>query len=394
LIAFYGTSNPKLQKALIDLCFFKDSSSIPLIDAAINKDQLSGEQIRMLPFVYTKSSLEGFSPFSKSRIKGMYKHTLCRNYALLAKAAQFKKELNAHGYKKVIFLKGIAQILSEQKNFGQRPMADIDVLVPGFSDDFEKAMSFIRNGGYTIGSSGLREVSIINDKKAEFDIHWYLAHGALKQLTINKIVDKAEIINYRGTEMTVPCFEHQLAHVIVHGVFAPTLTYDARWIMDAIDLLTKKQKIDTEVFLDFVKDFSLPSKVKYGIDLIIENIKSETLVNKKALREISKHIKPANNLLGYFYNQKPMPNVVFTDRKEQYSWVKSGICTHIIEPVIVAKYNRKSYLQSFALTLKFPPPSLFKAISLISIKIFSRMLHRLSVILKIPKKIFLPKKGF
>ena len=387
MIAFYGTSNPKLQKALIDLCFFKDSSSIPLIDAAINDDQLSGEQIRMLPFVYAKSSLEKFSAFSKSRIKGMYKHTLCRNYALLAKAVQFKKELDAHGYKKVIFLKGIAQILSEQKNFGQRPMADIDVLVPEFSNDFEKAMSFIKNGGYTIGSSGLREVSIVNDKKAEFDIHWYLAHGALKKITINKIVDRAEMINYCGNDMLVPCFEHQLAHVIVHGVLAPTLTYDARWVMDAIDLLTKKQEIDTEVFLDFVKDFSLPSKVKYGIDLIIENIKSETLINKKALREISRNITPANNLLSYFYNQKPRPNVVFSDYRKQYSWIKSGICTHIIEPLIVARYNHKSYLESFALTLKFPPPSLFKTISILSVKIYSRLFFRLSVILNIPKNL-------
>lgn len=316
----------------------------------------------------------------------MYKHTLCRNYALLAKAVKFKKELDAHGYKKVVFLKGIAQILSEQKNFGQRPMADIDVLVPEFSDDFEKAMSFIKNGGYTIGSSGLREVSIINDKKAEFDIHWYLAHGALKKITISKIVDRAETINYRGTDMLVPCFEHQLAHVIVHGVLAPTLTYDARWVMDTIDLLTKKQNIDTKVFLDFVKDFSLPSKVKYGIDLIIENIKSETLIDKKALREISKKIEPSGTLLTYFYNQKPRPNIVFYEYKKQTSWIKRGICTHIIEPIIVAKCNRKSYLESFALSLKFPPTSLYQTLYLLFVKIYKRFLHSLSTTLKIPRK--------
>jgi hypothetical protein len=386
LIAFYGKSNPKLQKALLDLCFFCDSSSIPIIDNAINEDTLSGEQVRMLPLIYTKSSLEGFSPFAKSRIRGMYKHTLCRNYSLLAKAVEFKKELNEYGYKNVIFLKGIAQILSEQQNFGQRPMADIDVLIPEFSNDFEKAMSFIKSHGYTIASSGLREVSIINDKNAEFDIHWYLAHGALKQITINKIVDKAEIINYRGNDMLVPCYEHQLAHVIVHGVFAPTLTYDARWVMDALDLLTKKEKIDTELFLDFVKDFSLPSKIKYGIDLIIENIKSETLINKKALREISKNIKTTNNLLSYFYNQKPRPNVVYSEHKKKYSWVKSGICTHIIEPIIVSRCNRKSYLQSFALTLQFPPASVYQALYLLLVKVYMRFLHRLSIILKVPQK--------
>jgi hypothetical protein len=105
------------------------------------------------------------------------------------------------------------------------------------------------------------------------------------------------------------------------------------------------------------------------------------------MKEISRNISPANNLLSYFYNQKPRPNVVFSDYRKQYSWIKSGICTHIIEPLMVAGYNRKSYLESFALTLKFPPPSLFKAISLMSVKIYSRLFYRLSVILKIPKNL-------
>lgn len=391
MIEFYGQANPRLQKAIINLCFYNDSSGIALIDKAIIDDKLSGEQVRMLPLLYNKTSLERFSTFSRSRIRGMYKHTLSRNHLLLIEAIKFKKKLNASGYEKVLFLKGAALLFYEQRNFGQRPMADIDVLVPDFSDDFDKAISFINNFNYKINSCGLREVSIVNDKKIEFDIHWYLAHGALKKRTVDKMLGRAIKVHYYDTDILVPCYEHQLAHLIVHGVFAPTLTYDARWVIDAIDLLSYKHRIDPNVFLDFVEDFTFPSKIKYGIDLIVENIKSNTLINKKALREISENIKPANNWLGYFYNQKARPNLAFSEDKKQNSWIKSGICTHIIEPIIVARYNRRSYLESFALALKFPPPSICQAFYLLFIKIYSRFFYRLSIILKISQKKILKK---
>ena len=73
MISFYGDANPELQRAIIDFCFCQKKDGVPIIDQAIINDSLSGEQLRMLPLIYTKSSILEFSTFSQSRIKGMYK---------------------------------------------------------------------------------------------------------------------------------------------------------------------------------------------------------------------------------------------------------------------------------------------------------------------------------
>jgi hypothetical protein len=376
VISYYGVSNPTLQKAIIDLCFYGDNSGVHLIDEAIVSDTLSGEQLRMLPMVYLKSDLDNFSMYARSRIKGMYKHTLCRNHSLLVSGAEFQKKVYAAGYKKVIFLKGVAHLLYAKKNLGQRPMADIDILIPDFIEDIQKSMSFIEDEGYEIKSFGAREISVVDKNNNEFDIHWYLNHGALKKITVDKMLTKAVPITYLGNDILVPCYEHQLGHLFVHGVFAPTLTYDARWIIDIIDLLSFNEKIDPDIFLDFIEDFTLPSKIKYAIDLILNNVSPELQFDRESLEKISGKIQSGNHLLEYFYNQKPRPNLPFFENKKKYSWIKSGICTHIIEPMIVARHNKVSFYRSLALTFGFPPPPLGKVFLLMIDKIYQRLFYR------------------
>ena len=381
MISYYGVSNPKLQEAFINLLFYSNHSGVSIIDKAVLNDALSDEQLRMLPFVFTKTKLHEFSPYTRSRIRGMYKHTLCRNHYLILKAIEFQKKLNAKGYQKIIFLKGIAHLLYLKENLGQRPMADIDILIPDFVEDIEKSKVFIKDEGFEIKSFGIREVSIVDKNNNEFDIHWYLNHGALKKITVDKILSKSKTINYLGNYILVPCYEHQLAHLFVHGTFAPTLTYDARWVVDILDLLSFNEKIDPNIFLDFIEDFTLPSKIKYGIDLILKNVDKKFQFDRKSLEEISTKIQSRNYLFEYFYNQKPRPNIPFSEVKNSYSWIKSGICTHIIEPLIINQYNKVSFFKSLGFTFGFPPPSLPKVFFLLIIKIFQRLISRVRLII-------------
>lgn len=376
MISYYGISNPSLQEAIINLCFYEDQSGVSIIDEAISNDALSGEQMRMLPMLFTKAPLHQFSTYSQSRIKGMYKHTLCRNHFLLLEAINFQKQLKLSGYKKVIFLKGVAHLLYAKKNLGQRPMADIDILIPEFINNIEKSLSFIEQENFEIKSFGAREVSIVNRKHSEFDIHWYLNHGALKKITIDKMIAKSITIKYLNYDLLVPCYEHQLAHLLVHGVFAPTLTYDARWIIDVLDLLSFNENINPDIFLDFINDFTLPSKIKHAIDLVLNHADPKLKFDRKSLEEVSKRIQSRKYFLEYFYDQKPRPNIAFFENKKNFSWVKSGICTHIIEPIMISRFNNVPFLKSLGLTLGFPPPSLGKIIYLIFDKIYQRLFYK------------------
>ena len=74
----------------------------------------------------------------------MYKHTLYRNHLLLSKAIDINNKLKLFGFEPVIFIKGIPSILANKKYLGQRPMSDIDLLVPAFNNDFQKSIAFIK----------------------------------------------------------------------------------------------------------------------------------------------------------------------------------------------------------------------------------------------------------
>jgi hypothetical protein len=242
-------------------------------------------------------------------------------------------------------------------------------------------MAFIRDEGYEIKSFGIREVSIVDKNNTEFDIHWYLNHGALKKITVDKILSKSITIDYLGDNILVPCYEHQLGHLFVHGIFAPTLTYDARWVIDVVDLLSLNEKIDPDIFIDFIGDFTLPCKIKYAIDLVLNNVGHELQFDRNSLEEISSKIQSKNYLLEYFYNQKPRPNVAFFEEKNSYSWIKSGICTHIIEPFIINRYNKVSFFKSLGFTFGFPPPSISRVFFLLINKIFQRLCSRMKSII-------------
>ena len=305
----------------------------------------------------------------------MYKHTLYRNHLLLSKAIDINNKLKLFGFEPVIFIKGIPSILANKKYLGQRPMSDIDLLVPAFNNDFQKSIAFIKENNYSIRSFGCKELTITDPKGTEYDIHWYLNNGALKKATAKKLFKHSTAISYQGSTLTLPCFEHRLALVILHGVFSSTLTYDARWVIDTLELLTEQQQLDADIFLDFICDFTLPAKIKYGIDLIVTHCPPELTINQKALIAISQRINAKNPFLDFFYDHKPRPNLEFIDNKKGSSWIKSGICTHIIEPVIIAKNNQVNLLEAIGLTVQFPPPSLFNIIKLIVTKIFQRIVY-------------------
>lgn len=383
MISFYGDANPELQRAIIDFCFCQKKDGVPIIDQAIINDSLSGEQLRMLPLIYTKSSILEFSTFSQSRIKGMYKYTLFRNHSLLVSALKIHGQLKKSGYETIIFLKGVASILTNEKHLGQRPMADIDLLVPEFSENIEKSLEFIKENGYLTTSYGSKEVTLRDKESNEYDVHWYLNNGALKKITVEKILRHATIVTYRNVNLMVPCAEHQLAHTILHGLFSSTLTFDGRWVIDVLEQLHNIKKIDHELFLDFISDFTLPSKIKFGLRLILAKCPDDALNHKEALVLISNRIDHKNKILQYFYNQKPRPNVIFQQDKKINCWIKSGICTHIIEPLMISKYNQVSFFKALGLTFKFPPPNFKSSILLLLNKIYQRLKHRMEVLIEV-----------
>ena len=57
------------------------------------------------------------------------------------------------------------------------------------------------------------------------------------------------------------------------------------------------------IFLDFINDFTLPSKIKHAIDLVLNHADPKLKFDRKSLEEVSKRIQSRKYFLEYFHYQ-------------------------------------------------------------------------------------------
>lgn len=365
MISIYGIANSNLNKILIKLCFGKEdninTNDLIILNLAIVDDRLSGEQLRVLPLLYTNINIfkyKELSDFAKSRIKSIYKHTFYRNNIILNKANKLQK-LFEHSYFKnnnLIFIKGIPSVLFNN-NLGCRPMADIDILVPYLLNNQYKALELFNNH-YTIKSSSIRSITLLDKDNFEYDLHWLLNDWALKQVSIDKLLKYSKHIKYNNNIYNIPCIEHHLAIVLAHGVFSANLLYDARWVIDVLAILSyiKQNNINfnIDLFSDFINDFSATSVLYKYIQQLYKELPKDLNIDYDLLYKLNIKIKKSNFIINYLYVLKPVPNIPDIIKPNKTNWIKAVIKILVLNPIIIYKNNNYSFKNIYGSILSFP----------------------------------------
>ncbi|MEK7943271.1 nucleotidyltransferase family protein [Pigmentiphaga sp. YJ18] len=358
MISLFGVADPTVQRALLELSFAARPAErdLAVLEQAIQADALTDGQNRMLPGISQRLPAGGLSVFAESRVRGAFKHTLYRNHLLLDRAQRLRQALSRAGLGECVFLKGVAASLTSPHGLGGRPMADIDLLLNGIQRRPQEVLAFFAEQGMTRKGNTLRSITWLSPERFEFDVHWYLHNCALRQSSVDRLCAHARVVEHAKGRFTIPCVEHNLAHVLAHGVLAPSVQYDGRWAVDALAILVQRPALDAGRFLSFVNEFAVPDAVRIALRVLAEQTPASIEFDRESVSALAAGVRRGRPGSFWLYYRAPGPWDVpgrEAHRPLRYH-LKTQVRTRLIEPAQVARHNGAPFWTSVGASIDFP----------------------------------------
>ena len=180
---------------------------------------------------------------------------------------------------KTLALKGLALGASVYDSPGLRTVSDLDILVPG--RDLFRAMEALKRRGLSSGpgeptrSTDLRgnHAHVFHPPKRHemaVDLHWHVLASARGDDDDAPFWSEARPLMIGSTKTLGLCPEHQLLHVLVHGVRWTRMPH-VRWVADATLLLRKAGSgFRAEEFLEATRRFDAVVPVQEGLSFVAD----------------------------------------------------------------------------------------------------------------------------
>ena len=293
------------KKKLLDLGLLPTQEQELLLKAAllIGKDAISAWQkwktavdinfldhasINLLPLLYYNLTEQGIKDPFINRYKGTFRKTWYKNQLLMSDLKAFVSLFQKAGIK-IMALKGIALILKYYPNYGLRPMADIDVMVP--IDKIPEALLLLEEEGWVSNYRLLIEqkgyikftkkkideqfftvrasCGFENSLKREIDLHGHVLNQCFNDRVDDKFWEAAQsfkISDELDTHLLSPT--DTLFQVIMHGLKKENII-NIRWIADSYTIISKS-KIDWERLSATAEQHGLIIYLVYGISYLKE----------------------------------------------------------------------------------------------------------------------------
>ena len=215
----------------------------------VDTEPLDEDSHRLLPLLYRALHARGLSSPEMGRLEGVYRRTWYENSLRFHAAVRVLQALHDAGIKTML-LKGAALILRHYRDYGLRPMADFDILVP--THQASAAIEVLKTLGYApvFESVGITEAEALatghaypfrNADGQELDLHWHVFYQRVDRVTDAELWASALPVTLHGVPTRTLSAGDQLLHVCVHGTQrawwggerAPNL----RWVADAMMIL-------------------------------------------------------------------------------------------------------------------------------------------------------------
>ena len=194
---------------------------------------------RLLPLVWSNLRRQGFGV---EALAPRYRAAREANDRLVAELPQVLEPLSAAGIRTML-LKGPALLVDGYADRGERPMADLDVLVP--LDRVADAVRVLQTQGFTADAPltptvtrFTHSVSFRHARHVAVDLHWHVFEECCRPDDDEPFWAASVPATLGGASTRVPAAEDQLLHACVHGekwVRVPGI----RWIADAVTLIRR-----------------------------------------------------------------------------------------------------------------------------------------------------------
>jgi len=244
--------------------------------SGIDMETLDHESHQMLPILYRNLTVHGISDPLVSTLKGTHRKTWYRNQVLLNSMKGIVKMFNDSGIETMI-LKGAALTLCCYKDYGLRPMDDMDILIPVRRAG--EGIRLLENQGwfqahpsrkvYEEGYYSCHNGCHFENREGhQLDLHWHLLHEGCYATADDPFWAESLPVQLDENLFTKRlCPTHQLYHIIVHAMRRnprPIL----RWVADARVVLGQPGQIDWDRFLSEATSRRQRLPVKRGLNYL------------------------------------------------------------------------------------------------------------------------------
>ncbi len=215
---------------------------------------------RLLGLVHANLAAQGYTGEEMGRVKGIRRRLWVEGEQLLFRCLPVLRELPGVAGR-VALLKGAPMAAVYYKDFGLRPMTDIDILIP--EDAALPAMAWLSEQGFKctiypeprrVDREFLTYRHGANYAKGdiEIDLHWHVSPLATRPGADSELWRDVEPLNLKGLRLETLGAEGHLYHAVVHGVlWNPFPAF--RWVADAVTILRAKPAFDWDRFLGYAR---------------------------------------------------------------------------------------------------------------------------------------------
>lgn len=209
----------------------------------VDLQDLDGISQNLLPLLYRNAQRNKFIDPFLSNLRANYLKVWSKNSFLLNRAGKVIAHLGKSDIQ-VMLLKGGALILQYYRDFGVRPMWDVDIVVhvgaalrtirvlqnQGFSPtsklpyDYGPEFLVLRHGQNLVDPEGY-----------ELDLHWHVIHLCTRPDDDDEFWEGSNKLEFQNLPLRALNPADQLLHICVHGLLQINSSF--RWIADAMAVL-------------------------------------------------------------------------------------------------------------------------------------------------------------
>jgi hypothetical protein len=232
---------------------------------------LDNGSFRLLPLLYMNLKRHGIEDPFIDKLKGIYRKAWYKNQTLFYDMGKIIRYFHDAGIKTML-LKGAPLTVLHYKNYGVRPMADIDILIPRFQVSL--AFDLLYRAGWK-PEDPFNEGDLLYDRSrmfkahsgTELDLHWRPFAGCQESYVKDFWVGAVPLALADVSTLS-PNSTDMLFHVIIHGVIwnpEPPI----RWIADAMSLINSPNaEIDWMRLINQAKRHRVCLRVKEGLNYL------------------------------------------------------------------------------------------------------------------------------
>jgi len=243
--------------------------------------------MRLLPLLYLRMLKIGVDEPLMGRLKGTYRRAWSDTHALFHGTAPALSALRDAGIYTML-LKGAQMVLCHYRNYGCRPMADIDIAVR--FDDIEASIRALMLAGWKADPVINRDdlafrhaIPFRGPNGQQIDLHWHIMFTNCYAEADAPFWHYRQPATFRDVATSTPTPTLALLHTLAHGMH-PNIETPIRWVADALTLLRDPQAaIDWPLFCQTAAMLGLSHRVLlalrylqdcYGQDLSAATLRS------------------------------------------------------------------------------------------------------------------------